>query len=656
MCGVTGLFSPVASAEARFERLRRMTRALEHRGPDAEGFFFDPAVPLALGHRRLAIVDLDDRSTQPMVSGCGRFVLAFNGEIYNFVELRERLLAAGVSLRTESDTEVLLEWVARFGFESALEVSVGMFAIAVFDRKEGVLRLARDRLGKKPLHYGFVGKDFVFASEVSAFEAAYPGLLRPDREAFALLARYSFIPAPFSVYRGFRKLEPGSFVETTFVELTRGEMPKSRRFWSLDDAIARGSARRRSAGNLDELTNETERELSEAVRIRLRSDVPLGAFLSGGIDSSLVVALMTELSTSRVRTFSIGFGNRDFDESKDAERVAVHLGTAHTEFVVTPEDVGALAPELATLYDEPFADSSALPTTLVSRLAKKHVTVVLTGDGGDEVFAGYNRHVWGKRVWAGMEPLSPDFRAELGSLVSRVSPEAYTRAFDRIARVVPKSLRVRSLGDKLHKLARVAGARDPEELHRALASHFLPEDGLFREATPEPSLDFLEARGAATSLSSLERALRFDTLLGLPADMLVKVDRATMSVGLEARQPLLDHRLVEHAWTLPEGVKYRNGVGKWVLREVLAKRVPRAMFERPKMGFGVPIGEWLRGPLREFAEERLAPARLDARGLFAADVVARLWKEHLSGALNADSRLWSVLMAEAWLEKRNLSF
>jgi asparagine synthase (glutamine-hydrolysing) len=366
--------------------------------------------------------------------------------------------------------------------------------------------------------------------------------------------------------------------------------------------------------------------------------------------------MMRELSSSEVKTFSIGFGAAEYDESEDASRIARHLGTSHTQFIVNPSDVMDLTSDLSQIYDEPFADSSALPTTLVSRLARRHVTVVLTGDGGDEVFAGYNRHIWGQRVWSAMSGIAPELRATVGSLLQRIAPERYTALFDFLNHYLPKHLRVRSMGDKLHKLGRVASASDPEHLHLELASHFREADGILSGGGGTPSLPALVLNERLGDLSALERALRFDTLLGLPADMLVKVDRATMSVGLEARQPLLDHRLVELAWRIPESLKFREGVGKWVLRKILEKRVPPAFFERPKMGFGVPIGLWMRNAMRPLVEETLEESRLKAAGLFNPQAVRRLWEAHLSGSVNADSRLWIVMMAELWLRRRQRSF
>lgn len=672
MCAITTILTPPSAPEALEQAVRRMTAALTHRGPDDEGLWVDAREGVALGHRRLSILDVSPEGHQPMVSAGERYVMAFNGEIYNFQELRKELeqLGAAPAWRGGSDTEVLLAAVEHWGLLGALERAVGMFALSLWDRRERQLLLARDRLGKKPLYYGLVGPgagaSFVVSSELHAVRAAGGSQLELDPEALGLLSRFGFIPDPWSIYRGVKKLLPGHvltipFDSASFDSADRkgfrsGHLPEPVPFWSLEQAIIDGQGDRGK-----ELSPQSEREhletlrscLQDSVRMRLRSDVPLGAFLSGGIDSSLVVALMQEQSTQKVRTFSIGFEQASYDESADARRVAEHLGTEHTEFKVRPEDALSIVDEMADIYDEPFADSSQLPTTLVARLARKHVTVVLTGDGGDELFAGYNRHIWGRRVWQKMRRLPPGLRKSMAAPLRAVPPTVWTGMVDSVSGPVPPHLRVPNAGDRIHKLARLAGCQSPEQLHLALATHWDPSEGvLMNGAAAQTRAERPPA--VLGSLDPVERALWFDTIQGLPGDMLVKVDRATMSVGLEARQPLLDHRLCELSWRMPLALKVQGGVGKWALREILAGYVPRPIWDRPKMGFAVPIGEWLRGPLRPWAEELLSKRALQEAGVFSADVVRRSWHAHLAGRVNADQKLWIVLMTQSWLRHARL--
>lgn len=651
MCGIAFLISPPPIEAAR-AAMRGMLRAIEHRGPDDEGIWSDDELGVILGHRRLSILDVSDRGHQPMTSQSGRYVVAFNGEIYNYREIRadlERDPPTGeLSFQGGSDTEVLLAAVERWGLEVALEKFVGMFAFVLWDRQEREFSLVRDRLGKKPLYYGVISGRLIVASEISAFRAA-AGALRVDHDAMAQLARFTFIPEPYSAYQDVKKLRPGTFLRLRLERFRDAASEEPTTYYRLENAISQGAPWRRKAWTEEEVLQLIETELERAVQQRLRTDVPFGAFLSGGIDSSLVVALMTQSVDTKVRTFALGFDDKRFNEAEHAKEVARHLGTDHQELIVSEGDVLDLVPEMVKVYDEPFADSSQLPTTLVARLARREVTVVLTGDGGDEVFAGYNRHVWGERVWKGLSVCPPAFRKRFGAAVLGLSSERWDELAARVMPLVPSSLRINQPGEKMRKLGRLSRCRTPEEMHLDLATAWLPEEEVTRLGRVVRTL---AEKGSPQleGLSPLERALWFDTLQGLPGDMLVKVDRATMSVGLEARQPLLDHRLLEASWRLPPSFKIRHGVGKWPLRQILAKHVPRALWERPKTGFSVPIDAWLRGPLRTWAEELLSERKLDEHGVFRKEPVRRAWARHLANGENHGARLWTVLSAQAWLD------
>lgn len=646
MCGITGLWATIPDERGLEVRVERMTRALAHRGPDDEGFWFDRAAGVGLGHRRLSVIETSAAGHQPMKSESGRWVIVFNGEIYNYRELARELGSSGA--RADSDTAVLIDSIERWGVEAALDRFVGMFAFAAFDTVERRLVLARDRLGKKPLYFGRVPGGLGFSSQLHSFRAAFPGAFETDPSAVSLLTRFGFIPEPWSIHRGIQKLRPGTF--RSFGERDSASPLDAREhvYWDFDAVVRRGVDARSAPRDEKEAIAEAGRLVEDAVRLRMRSDVPFGAFLSGGIDSSLVVAAMQSQSSEPVRTFSIGYREGEFDEAGSAAAVAAHLGTAHTEFTARPEDVQQLVGEMSRVYDEPFADSSQLPTFLVSRLARRHVTVVLTGDGGDEVFAGYNRHVWGERLWSRLARVPAGLRQSLGRGVLAVPPGAWERVGEWTNPLLPERYRVRQASLKAQKFARLAQATSHRDMHLMLASHWLPSDGVLLDPQSERTRAELGAR-SLEDLDVIDHALWFDTVQGLPGDMLVKVDRATMAVGLEARQPLLDHRLVEFAWSLPPHLKVRDGVGKWILREVLAQSVPRALFERPKQGFGVPIGEWMRGPLRPWVEDLLAEKSLKEGGIFDARVVRETWDQHLSGRENHDQRIWIVLMMQEWL-------
>ncbi len=642
MCGILGVRGALGEATPFADTLSKAVQLLSHRGPDAQGVWCDEAAGVVLGHARLAILDLTEAGAQPMISASGRFVIAYNGEIYNHLALRRELEEEGAAPAWcgHADTETLLAAIEAWGLEGALKKAVGMFAFALWDRQERLLHLARDRFGEKPLYYGWIGKTFAFASELKAL-AALPGFrAEVDREALAAFMRFGYVPAPRSIYRGICKLLPGTILSVPH-DLAPGVLPEPRAYWSLAEAVERGR-REPFAGDFREATDELDRLLRATIREKMISDVPLGAFLSGGIDSSTVVAVMQAESSRPVRTFSIGFHEHDYNEAPHAKRIAEHLGCEHTELYVRPEDALEVIPRLPEMYDEPFADSSQIPTHLVARLTKPHVTVALSGDGGDELFGGYNRYTLAARIWRRLGRLPLALRRALARAIVAVPPGAWDR-LGRVAGLAVSQLRERA-GDKAHKLAEVLG-EDEHTLYRRLVAQWPDAVALVKGATAAPSL--LEEEGVAPEgLSFAEWMMFMDALTYLPDDILVKVDRATMAVSLESRAPFLDHRIAEFAWRLPLGFKLAGGEGKRILRAVLARYVPRELFERPKMGFGVPIEHWLRGPLRDWAEDLLRENELAE--FFDPAPILQKWREHLAGARNWQYPLWCVLMFQAW--------
>ncbi|WP_285906133.1 asparagine synthase (glutamine-hydrolyzing) [Pseudodesulfovibrio pelocollis] len=646
MCGIIGFIDPGLAGDGEGVRVlaRRMAQALAHRGPDGFGEYADPAVGLGFGHRRLAIIELSEAGAQPMVSRCGRFVLTYNGELYNFRALRRELEETGGShlpWQGDSDTEVLLAACQVWGVRGALERAVGMFAFGLWDSAQRTLTLARDRMGEKPLYYGRAGRAFVFASELKALRA-HPGFEAGlDMESLALFLRHQYVPAPRSIYRDARKLLPGCLLTVG----VGGGLPEPEAYWSLAGVAARGMDDPFTGGE-DEARDRLEALLGEAVAGQMISDVPFGALLSGGVDSSLVTALMQAQSARPVQSFTIGFSDRNFDESADAARVAAHLGTEHTTLTATPEDALGLVESLPDVYDEPFSDASQLPTCLVSRLTRSRVTVCLTGDGGDEVFAGYNRHVSGPAVWARVAGLPVPVRRGLAAAMQWLSPGGYDALFRAAGRVVPRLGQVRTPGLKAYKLAEALPASDREDLYWRLVSTW-PDPAALLAGGVSGRMGF-DAPGLADFVRWMQYA---DSVTYLPGGVLHKVDRATMAVSLESRAPYLDHRVVEFAWRLPVSMLVAGGRGKHILRRVLDRHVPRGLVDRPKAGFDVPLAQWLRGPLKGWASDLLAPDRLRRQGLFDADAVARQWADHQSGRRENQSRLWALLMFQAWSDR-----
>ncbi len=640
MCGFAGFIdlarsTPEADLLARAEG---MAARLYHRGPDGDGVWADASAGLALGHRRLAILDLSPAGHQPMVSADGRYVIAYNGEVYNFPELRAELEAGGVAFRGNCDTEVVVEAIAAWGLETALGRMIGMFALALWDKAERILYLARDRLGIKPLYWGRCGDHFLFASEIKALRAHPAWTATVDREALAAYLRFGYVPAPRSIYAGISKLEPG-----TFLALREGSEAEIRRYWDLREITLSARARQRDMDD-SEATDRLDGLLRDAVKGRMAADVPLGAFLSGGVDSSTVTALMQAQSLRPVKTFSIGFSESAFDESSEAAAVARHLGTDHTELMISPADARAVIPELPHIYDEPFADSSQISTYLVSRLARRQVSVVLSGDGGDEMFAGYNRHRLAAGSWQRLERVPPALRRMASSSLRALPPGLWDMLFS----LSPSKLRHVLTGDRMHKLAGVLASASDADLYGRLVSQWSDPESLIVEGAHEGE-QIWDDPGLVRDLPDLMARMRYmDTVGYLPDDILTKLDRASMAVSLEARVPLIDHRVAEFAAGLPPDMLIRDGCGKWLLRQVLHRYVPEKLVTRPKTGFGVPLDSWLRGPLRDWAEGLLSRSRLKEEGFFAPAPVRRAWKEHLSGRRNHQHKLWAVLMFQAW--------
>jgi asparagine synthase (glutamine-hydrolysing) len=642
MCGIAGFWQTKRQAEIPAEILIRMGNALKHRGPDDSGVFYDDSTGVGLVHRRLSILDLSPAGHQPMTSHSGRYVIIFNGEVYNFEEIR-RELGLSCAWRGHSDTEVMLEAFERWGVEGAVKRFVGMFAFALLDRKERTLYLVRDRLGIKPLYYGWVEGQFVFASELKAIRQ-YPGFQgQIDRDVLALYMRHNYVPAPHCIYQGIYKLNAGCIL---VLGGPQGQ-PVLSKYWSATEAAKEG-LRSPVDGSEKEIIEQLERKLAEAVKLRMIADVPLGAFLSGGIDSSTVVALMQAQNARPVKTFTIGFHEDAYNEANHAKSVAAHLGTDHTELYVTPQEALNVVPLLPAMYDEPFADVSQIPTYLVSKLARQSVTVSLSGDGGDELFGGYGRYFLMKRVWNSMRPFPKPLRHGLSRMIASVPPKAIDKMYKLASPLVPRNKRSFPMGDKAHKLAGLLGAESQERIYIHALTHWDNPSAVVNGAVePETVRRFVHE---AQWLPSMEEIMMLtDTVHYLPDDILTKVDRASMAVSLEARVPILDHRVVEFAWRLPMRFKIRDGKGKWALRQVLYKYVPAAMIERPKMGFGVPIDSWLRGELREWAEDLLSVESLERHNLFNIEAIRTKWQEHTSGGRNWQYLLWDVLVFQDWM-------
>jgi asparagine synthase (glutamine-hydrolysing) len=647
MCGLTGYWSPSVQLEEMEEVIRSMAISLYHRGPNDGGIWLDQSAGLAFGHRRLAILDLSPEGHQPMLSPDSRYVLIFNGEIYNYIELRDQLLSLGHRFRGHSDTEVMLAAFCQWGIKPAVEKFVGMFAFALWDRQSHCLHLGRDRFGEKPLYYGWMGKTLLFGSELKALKAHPHWQGTIDRNALALFVRYGYVPSPHCIYQNIYKLPPATLL--TLSQPVPRTLPEPQPYWSMSVALERGRDEP-FRGDPVEAVTELERLLRYAISQQMVADVPLGAFLSGGIDSSTIVALMQSQSNVPVKTFTIGFNQSAYNEANHAKAVAYHLGTDHTELYLSPKEVQDVIPSLPNLYDEPFADPSQIPTFLVSQLARQQVIVSLSGDGGDELFGGYSRHLWANRIWQQIGWLPPAARNSLAKAMLKVSPSSWDKTFEQLSWLLPQSLHQRLPGNKIHKVARTLAFSDQANLYQKLCSRWLDE--------PPLVIDTLEQPDLATSRISLPSQLKYfewmmamDATGYLPDNILTKVDRASMGVSLESRVPFLNHQLVEFSATLNSELKIHQGQSKWILRKLLYKYVPQALVERPKMGFGLPLNDWLRSDLKDWAGELLCGERLSQEGWFHPESIRQKWNEHLSGYYNWENHLWPLLMFQMWKER-----
>ncbi len=656
MCGITGIFGNLRKEEFD-SSIHEMSATLNHRGPDDAGTWINEENGVAFGHQRLSIIDLSSAGHQPMVSHCGRFTTVFNGEIYNHLQLRDKLNTSAnkQSWKGHSDTETLVTAFSQWGIEKTLQQLVGMFAIAVWDFKEKRLFLIRDRFGEKPLYYGWSNGVFLFGSELKALQKYKRFSNQIDRGALSLYMKYMYVPTPYSIFRDIYKLEPGCILQ-----IDKGTKPPTLPLFApfrdqgINIAQWYSISNMAQAGQKNLITDQNdavdliEKTLLESVRSQLISDVPLGAFLSGGIDSSVITALMQKVCKDPVKTFTIGFEESSFNEAIYAKEVSRHLGTEHHELYVTSSDAFKVIPHLPTLYDEPFADSSQIPTYLVSKLARESVTVSLSGDAGDELFGGYNRYLWGSRVWNKVRWMPLIVRQTLGVAINKIS----VNTWDSIGNSLPNSSRVSLMGDKAHRMAhRLKNVKSLDDVYHSIVTEGYKEDGLVvnDKAALITKLDNNDI--VSGIVDSEHRMMLLDSLTYLPDDILTKVDRAAMGVSLETRIPFLDYRVAELAWRLPLDTKINNGETKWPIRQVLYKYVPKVLIERTKAGFAIPVGQWIRGPLREWAADLLNEERIRREGYFNPELVQQLWQQHLSGKYDWTPRLWAILMFQAWLDK-----
>jgi asparagine synthase (glutamine-hydrolysing) len=639
LCGLAGIRA--SKNIVLQQHLEVMAEAITQRGPDSAGYWLNEESQVGFAHRRLAIVDLTDAGHQPMASASGRYMLSYNGEIYNHQALRQELeQIATHQWRGHSDTETLLAAIEQWGLILTLQKATGMFALALWDTQTRQLQLARDRFGEKPLYYGWQQETFLFGSQLSALRAHPAFAAEINRDAITLLLRYSYIPAPYSIYQNIYKLLPG-----TVLTLDADSQLSSEVYWSARESMSEAAVATCTAAENQQLA-ELEQTLKNAVVQQMVADVPLGAFLSGGVDSSLIVALMQEQSTKPIKTFSIGFDDPRFNEAEFAKAVAIQLGTEHTELYVTAEDVLSVVPKLAEIYDEPFSDSSQIPTYLVSQMARQHVTVSLSGDAGDELFCGYNRYILTAKTWNKLNRIPVLLRKVLAALLLAVP----VKGWNALSAILPLRWRLSNLGDKFHKAAVVLASRNAEQLYLGLVSHWQNPERVVLGGK-EPTTALTDAKRKASFDDPILQMMAQDTLSYLPDDILVKVDRAAMAVSLETRVPFLDHKVFEHAWRLPMQIKLKDGKSKWCLRQILYKYVPEALIERPKMGFSVPLDTWLRGPLQCWAEDLLSEDRLTRDGFFNVKCVRDMWQQHLSGKHNWQYQLWNILMFQAWHQR-----
>ena len=648
MCGIAGF---IANSQNKLELksiAKKMVDMIGHRGPDDTGIWVDESSQVVFGHKRLSILDLSMAGHQPMHSKCCRYSIVFNGEIYNHNHIRNKLQEVNEQLlewNGHSDTETLLAAFESWGIEKTLNECVGMFAFALWDKEAGTLTLARDRLGEKPLYYGWQGNTFMFASELKALKVHPDFTCEIDRNSLTLFLRYNYVPAPYSIYKGISKLPSGSYVQ---LSINNKELTSVTPYWSLSEVAFNGQSKPLNC-NDDEAVSLLENCLGSAVEEQLISDVPLGAFLSGGIDSSLIVSLMKARSSQPVKTFTIGFDDSDYNEAIYAKAVAKHLGTEHSELYISPQDALDVIPQLPLTYDEPFADSSQIPTFLVAKMASSNVKVALSGDGGDELFGGYNRYIWSRSIRNKTNWMPKSALQILGLSLGKISAPTWDKINNSFSGLLPSQYKVTQMGDKVHKVARQLAVKSDFDLYRGLVSQWQnPADVVI--GGHEPDLQIISESSEKMFKDIEHRMMFMDTSTYLPDDILCKVDRASMGVSLEARVPLLNHNVVELAWQMPLHMKIRDGQSKWVLRELLYRHIPKKLIDRPKQGFALPIDAWLRGPLREWAESLLEETRLKNEGFFHPRPIRIAWEEHLKGN-NMHNQLWGILMFQAWLEK-----
>jgi asparagine synthase (glutamine-hydrolysing) len=651
MCGIAGSIGPAWRPEQWRAALDAMQATLRHRGPDDSGIWFDAVAGVGLCHRRLSIIDLSREGRQPMQSPSGRYVIVYNGEVYNYRQIRTQLADEPIAWRGDSDTEVVLAAIERWGLRAALERFNGMFAFALWDRRRRSLSLVRDRMGIKPLYLGRTRRgDVVFGSELKALRSHPDFEAGIDRRSLTLFLRFNCIPAPHTIYTGVEKVLPGQIVTIPLAAYGDSARWGREAYWSIDDIVENG-LNTPFEGDGTEAADQLEALLADAVALRMVSDVPLGAFLSGGVDSSTVVALMQSQSSRPIKTFTIGLTDSVYDEAQDARRVARALNTDHTELVLSPRDVLDAVPRIPLIYDEPFSDDSQLPTLLVSELTRRHVTVSLSGDGGDELFGGYNRHNWGLRLAGVIDAVPASARRVGARLLTALPPGRWDSLSIAAYPWLPRRARLRTPGEKLHKLAEALSAPDARGLYGRLVSHWQDPASVV-VGGEEPPMPARRQRLWELPPDLPHRMMALDAVTYLPDDILVKLDRASMAVALEARVPLIDYRLVAFAWRLPLDMKINRGVSKWILRQVLYRHVDRSLVDRPKMGFAVPVHHWLRNELKDWAAALLDPGRLRQEGFFDPQQVQDKWSAHQSGRMNWRYHLWDILMFQAWLESQ----
>jgi len=648
MCGIAGFISPFFNNN--FEKaVSSMLNKIEHRGPDDEGIWFDSNYGIALGHRRLSIVDLSSAGHQPMISQCKKYYIVFNGEIYNHNFLREEL-PDSIKWKGHSDTETLINAISYWGLKKSLEKLVGMFAFAVWNIDEKKLILARDRLGEKPLYFGFRGETMLFASELKAIEAFPADPLSIDRISLEKYLIYGYVPSPNTIYEGIYKLPPGNFLELSLDDIKKRSLPNFSQYWSFDSITTRQLSDPFSGSTMKAI-DHLENLLKISISGQLLGDVPIGAFLSGGIDSSTVVAIMQSQSRKPINTFTIGFEELKYDESKSAKAISSHLGTNHFEFFLTPKDALNSIPRLSEIYDEPFSDVSQIPTFLISKFASNKVKVCLSGDGGDELFCGYYRHIAGPIIYKILKNIPLPLRKGIATFIKFFPPSSWDRFYYCMESILPKFLRINFPGLKIYKISELINCKNLYEIYLSLISSWSDTKNLIsnsqylKENLKDNQFNFRDKE-------SHQMMMYLDSINYLPNDILVKVDRAAMSSSLETRMPLLDHRLVEFAWSIPFEYKVQNKRTKWLLREVLKRYLPDYLVEKPKTGFSVPIAEWLRGPLKNWANDLLDEKLITSQEYFSFEPIKLKWQQHLSGNFDYSRELWTILMFQAWLQRK----